>query len=250
MLFVNGIPLVLVEFKGGRSVRAAYDDNLQRLPRHDPAALRAERVRDPLERLGGAGGRDVRAVGAVRGVEADRRRRERAGASSSRRRSAGLVSPARLLDLVESFVAYSEQPGGLVKSVARYHQVLGVNASLEALERIRETGEKRLGVFWHTQGSGKSLSMLWFTQKVLRRLPGGWTFVMVTDRKELDEQLHGTFVDAGAVSREARGARRQRPAHLRELLRGRPPLRVHADPQVPAARRARRRCRCCRSATT
>ena len=66
--------------------------------------------------------------------------------------------------------------------VARNHQVLGVNAAIENLHRVRAAGEKRLGVFWHTQGSGKSLSMLWFTQKVLRRIPGAWTFVMVTDR--------------------------------------------------------------------
>ncbi len=72
-------------------------------------------------------------------------------------------------------------------------------------------------MFWHTQGSGKSLSMLWFTQKVLRLLEGGWTFVMVTDRKELDEQLHGTFVDAGAVSREA-AVHAEDSGHLRELL--------------------------------
>jgi type I restriction enzyme R subunit len=96
--------------------------------------------------------------------------------------------------------------------------VLGVNAAIEALERIRATGEKRLGVFWHTQGSGKSLSMLWFTQKVLRQLPGGWTFVMVTDRKELDTQLHDEFVDAGAVSREAQ-VHAGTTTHLRDLLR-------------------------------
>jgi type I restriction enzyme R subunit len=72
-------------------------------------------------------------------------------------------------------------------------------------------------VFWHTQGSGKSLSMLWFTQKVLRRIPGAWTFVMVTDRTELDVQLHGEFADAGAISAEAQ-VHAGSAAHLRELL--------------------------------
>ena len=74
-------------------------------------------------------------------------------------------------------------------------------------------------MFWHTQGSGKSLSMLWFTQKVLRRMPGAWTFVMVTDRTELDDQLHGEFADAGVISREAR---------------------VHAEDSTPPSRAARR----------
>ena len=80
-----------------------------------------------------------------------------------------------------------------------------MNAAIEALIRIRSAGDKRLGVFWHTQGSGKSLSMLWFTQKVLRRMPGAWTFVMVTDRIELDDQLHGEFADAGAISKRGPG---------------------------------------------
>ena len=116
----------------------------------------------------------------------------------------GTLAHDLLLDMVENFVAYIERPRGLVKSVARNHQVLGVNASIENLHKIRSSGDTRLGVFWHTQGSGKSLSMLWFTQKVLRRLPGAWTFVMVTDRTELDQQLHGEFADAGVISKEAR----------------------------------------------
>ena len=66
---------------------------------------------------------------------------------------------------------------------------------------IERTREGKLGVFWHTQGSGKSLSMLFFTQKVLRAMPGNWTFVMVTDRDELDDQLYGEFNDAGVVGR-------------------------------------------------
>src|SRR5205085_12376113 len=111
-----------------------------------------------------------------------------------------------------------DRPGGLMQLVARHHQVLGVDAAIESLYRVRAAGEKRLGVFWHTQGSGKSLSMLWFTQKVLRHIPGAWTFVMVTDRTELDQQLHGEFADAGVISREARVHAESSP-HLRELLR-------------------------------
>jgi type I restriction enzyme R subunit len=119
----------------------------------------------------------------------------------------GTCTHDRLLDLIENFVAYMERPGGLLKVVARNHQFLGVNAAIENLHRIRSAGEKRLGVFWHTQGSGKSLSMLWFTQKVLRQIPGAWTFVMVTDRTELDVQLHGEFADAGRHPRRGAGSR-------------------------------------------
>jgi type I restriction enzyme R subunit len=129
----------------------------------------------------------------------------------------GTCTPHVLLDLVENFVAYIERPGGLIKTVARSHQYHGVNAAVHNFHEVRATGDKRLGVFWHTQGSGKSLSMLWFTQKVLRHTPGKWTFVMVTDRTELDVQLHGEFADAGAISAEAR-VHASSIAHLRELL--------------------------------
>jgi type I restriction enzyme R subunit len=129
----------------------------------------------------------------------------------------GTCTHDRLLDMVENFTGFIERPGGLIKVVARNHQLLGVNAAIENLLRVRAAGGKRLGVFWHTQGSGKSLSMLWFTQKVLRRIPGAWTFVMVTDRAELDVQLHGEFADAGAISAEAQ-VHAKSVAHLRELL--------------------------------
>ena len=85
------------------------------------------------------------------------------------------------------------------------HQYLGVNnADREPAHESASGRQSALGVFWHTQGSGKSLSMLWFTQKVLRKLPGNWTFVMVTDRKELDDQLHEEFADAGRAHERRR----------------------------------------------
>jgi len=74
----------------------------------------------------------------------------------------------------------------------------------------------RLGVFWHTQGSGKSYSMLFFAQSVLRKMPGDWTFVIVTDRDELDKQIYRTFKRAGAVSEEE--VKASSSAHLRSLL--------------------------------
>ncbi len=116
--------------------------------------------------------------------------------------------------MVENFVAYLERPGGLEKVLAQNHQVLGVNATMRALLDER-TRNGRLGVFWHTQGSGKSLSMLFFTQKVLRREPGNWTFVMVTDRAELDDQLYGDFKDAGVVDGHLQATS---SSHLRQLL--------------------------------
>ncbi|MGI8809092.1 MAG: HsdR family type I site-specific deoxyribonuclease [Acidimicrobiales bacterium] len=217
VLFVNGIPLVLAEFKEpNRPVKAAYDENLTD-------------YRDTIPQLFWPNGFVILSNGSEAKVGAtyapwdffgDWRVVDGSGARgviALETAIRGTCSHDRLLDLIENFVAYMERPGALVKIVARNHQVLGVNDSIENLVRIRSSGDKRLGVFWHTQGSGKSLSMLWFTQKVLRRLPGGWTFVMVTDRTELDEQLHGEFADAGVVSKEAR-VHAESSAHLRELL--------------------------------
>jgi len=106
--------------------------------------------------------------------------------------------PSRFLDLVENFLLFDEARGGLRKVVGKYHQVLGVNRAIEAVQHISEN-KGRLGVFWHTQGSGKSLSMVMFAEKVLRRLGGNYTFVIVTDRTELDDQIAGHLQKALAV---------------------------------------------------
>ncbi|MCH2271062.1 MAG: type I restriction endonuclease subunit R [SAR324 cluster bacterium] len=127
----------------------------------------------------------------------------------------GVCKPERFLDIVENFTLFQEVPGGLIKLTAKNHQYLGVNNSLEALKDVRKR-EGKLGVFWHTQGSGKSVSMIFFAQKVLRKMPGNWTFVIVTDRQELDGQIYKNFASAGVVT-EGR-AQAESGAHLRQLL--------------------------------
>jgi len=128
----------------------------------------------------------------------------------------GTCEPTRLLDLVENFILFDQSKGALVKLVGKNHQVLGVNAALAGLQRAGEA-RQRLGVFWHTQGSGKSVSMIFFAQKILRTVSGNWTFVIVTDRQELDEQIYGNFAQAGAVSEKQ--ARAESSEDLRRLLR-------------------------------
>lgn len=217
VLFVNGIPLVLAEFKEiNRPVRAAYNENLTD-------------YRDTIPQLFATNAFVILSNGSQAKIGStfspwgffgdwkiidDEGRRGQVALDSAIR---GTCAPEKLLDIVENFVAYLERPGGLIKTVARNHQYLGVNAAIAKLEDIRASGDKRLGVFWHTQGSGKSLSMIWFTQTVLRHIAGSWTFVMVTDRTELDDQLHGEFADAGVVSKEAR-VHAENTSHLRELL--------------------------------
>ena len=101
--------------------------------------------------------------------------------------------------------------------MAKNHQYLGVNSAMTALAEIKER-QGRLGVFWHTQGSGKSISMIFFSQKVLRKVPGNWSFVIVTDRKELDDQIYKNFVSSGVIT-EAR-VQAESSRHLRQLLSG------------------------------
>ncbi|MGO1472878.1 MAG: type I restriction endonuclease subunit R [Flaviflexus sp.] len=217
VLFVNGIPLVLMEFKEpGESVKSAYGNNLTDYRDTIPQLF----VPNCFVLLSNGAEAKVGSTYAAfeffndwKVIDAQGTR----GVVALETALRGTCDPAVMLDLLENFVAYMERPGGLIKVMARSHQYLGVNAAIENLHRARAEQDKRLGVFWHTQGSGKSLSMLWFTQKVLRQVPGRWTFIMVTDRTELDTQLHGEFADAGAISPEAR-VHAQSVAHLRELL--------------------------------
>ena len=128
-----------------------------------------------------------------------------------------LCTPELLLDVVENFILFMEAQGGLVKIFAKNHQYLGVNNTIESLKQI-EDKQGKLGVFWHTQGSGKSISMLFFAQKVLRKIHGNWTFVVVTDHKELDNQIYKTFAStSGVLTQQEVHAEDIR--HLRQLLR-------------------------------
>ena len=111
----------------------------------------------------------------------------------------GTCEPVRFLDILENFLLFMEVRGGVVKVVPKNHQYLGVENAMAALKEIKNR-KGRLGVFWHTQGSGKSISMIFFSQKVLRKVPGNWTFVVVTDRQELDDQIYKTFANAGVIT--------------------------------------------------
>lgn len=111
----------------------------------------------------------------------------------------GTCEQSRFLDIVENFLLFIGVRGGIVKIVPKNHQYLGVENAMAALREIKNR-RGQLGVFWHTQGSGKSISMIFFSQKVLRKVPGNWTFVIVTDRQELDDQIYKTFADAGITT--------------------------------------------------
>ena len=219
--FVNGLPLVVIELKKpGVAPRSAFDDNLTHYKQQIPALFWYNAF------LIASNGRDSR-VGSLtanweRFFEWKRIERE----DEPRRVSLevmirGTCDRTRLLDLVENFTLFSEHKAGLVKIVGQNHQYLGVNNAIASMLEARRMRHGRGGVFWQTQGSGKSYSMVFFAQKVQRKLAGNWTFVVGTDRVELDDQIAKTFKAVGAVS-EAEGdqCHAASGAHLRELLRG------------------------------
>jgi type I restriction enzyme R subunit len=102
----------------------------------------------------------------------------------------GVFDPARFLDLVRNFIVFSDEPVGVVKRVAKYHQFWAVNEALASTIEASTTGDGRAGVVWHTQGSGKSLEMLFYAGKVMRDpAMSNPTLVLLTDRNDLDDQL-------------------------------------------------------------
>jgi len=131
----------------------------------------------------------------------------------------GLCEKNRFIDILENFILYQNMDGSMVKIMAKNHQYLGVNKAIDKFKELRNRKEKnkKLGVFWHTQGSGKSFSMIFFSQKILRKFKGNYTFLIVTDRVALDEQIYKNFVSVGAVTEDKVHAKSCR--HLRRLLK-------------------------------
>ena len=215
--FINGLPLVLMEFKRlDENVHSAYHDNLRDYKDTIPHLF----WYNALIILSNGSESRVGSLTASWEHFAEWKRIEgedEPAAVSLETILRGLCNHRRLLDIVENFTLFMSPQGGSIKLTAKNHQYLGVNNAIEALKSIEANGGK-LGVFWHTQGSGKSVSMLFFAQKVLRQIPGNWTFVVVTDRKELDTQIYKTFASArGVVANQEVHA--ESVAHLRRLLK-------------------------------
>lgn len=128
----------------------------------------------------------------------------------------GTCEKKRFLDILENFMLYQDTGGSLTKMISKNHQYLGVNNVISSFRQIKDN-QGRLGVFWHTQGSGKSFSMIFFSQKILRKFEGNYTFLIVTDRKDLDEQIYKNFASTGAVTEQEVHA--ESGKHLEQLLR-------------------------------
>ena len=213
--FVNGLPLVFIELKAAhRRLETAFTGNLRDYKDTIPQLFW------PNALIILSNGSESRVGSVTAGWEhfAEWKKigsEDEPGQVSLETMLRGVCEPTRLLDLVEDFTLFQEAPGGLIKLIAKNHQYLGVNNALIALADVRRS-QGKLGVFWHTQGSGKSVEMMFFAQKVLRKMLGNWTFVVVTDRQELDGQIYKNFASAGIVTEVHAQAESSR--HLRQLL--------------------------------
>ena len=196
--FINGLPLVLMEFKRiDENLHSAYQDNLRDYKDTIPHLFWYNAV---IILSNGSESRFGSLTASWEHFTEWKRveREDEQGAVSLETILKGICEHRRLLDIIENFTLFMEVQGGLIKLIGKNHQYLGVNNAIDALRGI-ESNQGKLGVFWHTQGSGKSISMIFFAQKVLRKIPGGWRFVIVTDRRELDDQIYKNFADSRGV---------------------------------------------------
>ncbi|MDB3967720.1 type I restriction endonuclease subunit R [Flavobacteriaceae bacterium] len=223
--FVNGLPLVFIELKGiNVKLRAAYEKNLSDYRDTIPKMFHCNAfviLSNGVEsKIGSISSKYEHFHDWKRISEEDQ------GIVSLDTIIKGTCEKSRLLDLFENFILFDTSVGSVSKLVARNHQFIGVNKAIEHFQTTRQKAKdgiisvedaQKLGVFWHTQGSGKSYSMVFLCQKILRVLGGGYTFLLVTDRNELDKQIYGTFAGVGAVKDKT--ARATSGENLKELLK-------------------------------
>lgn len=215
VLFVNGLPLVLIELKAAhKNLIKGFSDNVTDYKKTIPQLFWYNAlivVSNGSETKIGSITSNWEHFSEWKKINSEGEK----GVISLDTVIKGVFEKSKLLDIVENFVLFMSVPGGMAKIIAKNHQYLGVNSAIEKVKNRKELAGK-LGVFWHTQGSGKSFSMVFFTQKILRKLQGNWTFLIVTDREDLDDQIYKNFANSGAVTeQEVRATSR---ASLKKLL--------------------------------
>jgi len=215
VLFVNGIPLVLLELKAShKSLVDAYRDNIRDYKDTIPKLFWYNMgiiISNGIENKFGSLNSPFEFFNEWKKAEREEDKPKTDLATIIR----GVCDKKRMLDIFENFVLFDESKGEARKIVPRYFQYYGVNRAFENVVK-RERLRGKLGVFWHTQGSGKSYSMVWLSQKALRKLTGNFTFVIVTDRTQLDDQAYKNFATVGAVYEPE--VRADSIFHLKELL--------------------------------
>ena len=214
--FVNGLPLLFVELKNiHRDLRRAYEANLSDYK--DTIAHLFEH--NAVVMLGNGTAAKIGSLSSRYKHFRDWKRlaEEDAGSVDMETLLKGVCSKANFIDLFENFILFDESKESLVKIVAQNQQFLGVNLAVDAV-RKRQSLEGKLGVFWHTQGAGKSYSIVFFARKAHRHIGGNFTFLVLTDREDLDGQIYGTFAGCGAVNNDKDPCRAGSGAELKAML--------------------------------
>ena len=214
--FVNGVPLLFIECKNiHQNLKAAFEKNYSDYRDTIPHVFHHNAVvmfgNGEQAKIGSITSRWEHFHAWKRLAE------EEPGAVDMETLLMGVCDKRNFMDLVENFIVFDESSGELRKILARNHQFLGVNRAVDAV-RERKARLGRLGVFWHTQGAGKSYSMVMFTRKVHRKLGGNFTFLVLTDRDDLERQIYKTFAGCGEVDHDRDPCRASSGQHLSRLL--------------------------------
>lgn len=204
LVFINGLPLVFIELKNSIvKVEEAYNDNLTNYKKDIPNLFAFNQIcvlSNGLEtRLGSITAKYEHFFEWLKENEKERVNRDdiRQSGTSIEYFINGLLRKDRLIDYIENFILFDNQK---IKIIAKNHQYLGVNNLMRNMENRKELNGK-LGVFWHTQGAGKSYSMIMFARKVRRKINGNFTFLVITDRDDLDTQIHKNFVRTEVINK-------------------------------------------------
>ncbi|MBV1900040.1 MAG: DEAD/DEAH box helicase family protein, partial [Kordiimonadaceae bacterium] len=216
MGFVNGLPLLFIECKTiHKDIRRAYEENLSDYKDTVPHLFH----HNAFVVLGNGVDAKIGSISSKFEHFNDWKRlsEDEPGVVDMETLLKGVCTKRDFLDLFENFILFDESSGKLIKIVARNHQYLGVNRAIEATKN-RETRDGKLGVFWHTQGSGKSYSIAFYTRKIHRKLGSNFTFLVCTDREDLDDQIYKTFSGCGLVDNDKDPCRAGSGKHLEELL--------------------------------
>ncbi|MEH6396538.1 type I restriction endonuclease subunit R [Pseudoalteromonas sp.] len=196
--FINGLPLVFIELKAShKNLLSAYKSNLADYKNTIPKLFTYNQViilSNGVQSKVGSISSQWEHFAEWKKIESEKEERRVSLEVVIR----GVCEQNRLLDIIENYTLYIKTKQ-TIKIIAKYHQYLGVNQALCGLNNVKER-DGQLGVFWHTQGSGKSFSMVFFCKKAFRKYTGNWTFVLVTDRTDLDDQIYKTFNSAGIVT--------------------------------------------------
>lgn len=226
VIFINGLPMVFIELKNSIvKVEEAYNKNLKDYLKDIPNLFAFNQISvlsNGLETKIGAFNATYDYFFEWLKVDSENEKLDRKKIKSAERVEDssvkyfidGLLDKKKLIDYIENFILFENQS---IKIIAKNHQYLGVNNLIKSVKNRKELNGK-LGVFWHTQGSGKSYSMVMFTRKVRRKITGNFTFLIITDRDDLDTQIHKNFVRTEVIGTKEE-CQPKNGAQLREFLK-------------------------------